>query len=1035
MAKKNRKPSNAKSIRQKSATPKNSSSVHINFHKKLSLVIPCYNETDRIQYLTKALKTFDSKWYNTYEVVIVDDGSTDGTSQKVKDALDGSLSNAAVNIISLDNNVGKGGALQTGVEAATGDFILTLDADMAAQPTILKNWLQRLPNNVFREDQILIGSREHKDSQVQAKSNRKTLGRAFNVLTQLTTSLNFKDTQCGFKLYPAKIAKSLFANLQSKGWSHDVEILYKAQLQGIDIQSMPVKWQHIEGEKINVGSDGMKMAFQTILISWRERFNWFFVSPFKGTTLGNEPAIYRFLFAFLILSLLVLMPVLSADYGISGDEYVQKLYGELIVEHFNSDGEYKLPDDFPEAKYRKNNAMNMVPNLWLYGGGFDYFAAKINDWFPAYDDYEVRHFLNALTGLMLIFLTGLMAKELTNSWRMGFIAALLVAISPRIFGHSFMNPKDIPFAAAYMLAMVNSIRIIKQLPNPGLKPMLFTSIGIALAISIRIGGLILVGLLGLFVIIAFLWKTDLRKQLLNFGVVLPLIVKLFAVVILGYLGGLMFWPYGLDSIISNPLTALSEMTNFSTGIQMLFEGQHYWSDNLPWYYIPKWQMMAAPLVILVGLILAIALFFKAKTKENSLLLFLTLFAGVFPIAYALAQNSAVYDGMRQFIFVYPIFVVIAAFGWSSLAGAFNNKMVEIGSMAVLAVLVALPVSWMVKNHPYQYVYINEAFGGVKNAATQYETDYWMISAKNLADWCIENIPEVKTDEDVLIALSDNTQALRHYFKKYTDDKKLRVTWVKYDRREERDDWDYIISFHRFKNEGLIESGAWPLAEVIHEEKVDGVTIGAVSKRIDNFAKAGKDAEKTGDFPTAIENYKKAIKANPKNEQAHIGLINAYMRSQNYSEMKKAVDEALKITDSHVTIVSNLGLYYLQTGDNANAIKTFEEVIDLNFKSTPAYYYLALAYNNNQEGLKAINALEQFAINSGNIPQAYQMAIQLTANSKYQQLYFQAKQAYFSGNFQQAYQLVQQSIQQGNNYQPAIDFKQDLDDAIAKNNQQ
>ncbi|MGB1121519.1 MAG: tetratricopeptide repeat protein, partial [Saprospiraceae bacterium] len=130
-----------------------------------------------------------------------------------------------------------------------------------------------------------------------------------------------------------------------------------------------------------------------------------------------------------------------------------------------------------------------------------------------------------------------------------------------------------------------------------------------------------------------------------------------------------------------------------------------------------------------------------------------------------------------------------------------------------------------------------------------------------------------------------------------------------------------------------------------------------------------------------------------------------------------------------------GLYYLQTGDNANAIKTFEEVIDLNFKSTPAYYYLALAYNNNQEGLKAINALEQFAINSGNIPQAYQMAIQLTANSKYQQLYFQAKQAYFSGNFQQAYQLVQQSIQQGNNYQPAIDFKQDLDDAIAKNNQQ
>lgn len=1030
MAKRNRKP-NKQQSKPKSSTSRSSS--NITFNQKLSLVIPCYNEADRIPHLANALKTFDSKWYNDYEVIIVDDGSSDGTAEKVENAIAESLSRATVSIIKLEQNVGKGGALKAGVQAATGDFVLTLDADMAAQPTLLKNWLLRLPNHQFDKEQILIGSREHKDSQVQAKSNRKTLGRVFNILTQLTTSLNFKDTQCGFKLYPAHIAKSLFGNLQTNGWSHDVEILYKAQLQGIDIQSMPVKWQHIDGEKINVGSDGMKMALQTILISWRERFNWFFVAPFKKSSLHSEPPIYRFLFALLMVFLLALMPMLSSDYGISGDEYAQKVYGELIVEHFNSDGEYKLPDNHPN--YRNQNAMNMQPNLWLYGGGFDYLAAKVNDWFPAYDDYDVRHLLNALTGFILIFLTGLMAKEVTNSWRMGFLAALLLAVSPRIFGHSFMNPKDIPFAAAYMLAMVNSIRIVKQLPNPGLKPMMFASLGIALAISIRIGGLILVGLLGLFVIIAYLWKGNLRGQLLNFNATLPLLVKLFAVVILGYLGGLMFWPYGLDSIIANPLTALREMTNFSTAIQMLFEGNHYWSDNLPWYYIPKWQLMAAPLATLVGLALAIALFIKTKTKENSLLLFLTLFAGVFPVAYALLQDSAVYDGMRQFIFVYPIFVVLAAFGWSSLADVFKNRMVEIVSMVTLAALVALPVSWMIKNHPYQYVYINEAFGGVKNAKTQYETDYWMISAKNLVEWFVENVPEAQTEEDILIALSDNTQALKHYLKPYTDAKKLRATWVKYDRREERDDWDYMISFHRFKNEGLIESGAWPLSEVIYEEKVDGVTIGSISKRTDNFAKAGKDAEKTGNFLTAIDNYKKAITANPKNEQAHIGLIGAYMRTQNYPEMKKALDEALKITDSHVTILSNLGLYYLQTGDNQNAIKTFEEVIDLNFKSTPAYYYLALAYNANKEGLKAVNALEQFAVNSGNIPQAYQLAIQLTANSKHQQLYFQAKQAYFSNNFQQAYTLVQQSIQAGNNYQPAIDFKQALDDAIAKSQAQ
>ena len=1026
MAKKNRKSGTNK--KQKKSTPKQQG-ANIKFTRKLSLVIPCYNEADRIKYLANALKSFDDKWYNAYEVVVVDDGSTDGTAEKVEAAINNLSKAETVNIIRLEKNVGKGGALQAGVEAATGDFILTLDADMAAQPMNLKTWLQILPNHQFSDNQILIASREHKDSKVDAKNNRKTLGRVFNILTQLTTSLNFKDTQCGFKLYPASIAKSLFADLRSKGWSHDVELLYKAQLNGIDIQSMPVRWQHIDGEKINVGSDGMKMALQTIMISWREKFNHFFVSPFKGKTTDGEHPIYRFLFALLIIGLLILMPVLSPDYGISGDEYAQKVYGELIVEHFDSDGTYKLPDDHP--RYAGQNAMDMQPNLWLYGGGFDYFAAKVNRWFPSYDDYDVRHFLNALTGLMLIFLTGLMAKELTNSWRMGFLAALLVAISPRIFGHSFMNPKDIPFAAAYMLAMVNSIRIVKQLPNPGLKPMFYTTLGIALAISIRIGGLILVGLLGLFVIIAFLWKKELRSQLFNFRLILPLIAKLFAVVILGYLGGLLFWPYGLDSIIANPMTALSEMTNFSTAIQMLFEGEHLWSDGLPLHYIPKWQMMAAPLVVLIGIGLAVVLYFKSRNKEIDLLMFLTLFAGIFPIAYALIQDSAVYDGMRQFIFVYPIFVVIAAFGWSSLASLSNNRFVEIGSMVGLAILVALPVSWMVKNHPYQYVYINEAFGGVKNAKTQYETDYWMISAKNLAEWFVENIPEAKNDEDVLIALSDNTQALKHYFTKYAGDK-VRATWVKYDRREERDDWDYLISFHRFKNEGLIESGAWPLAEVIYEEKVDGVTIGSISKRTDNFAKAGKDAEKKGDFATAIENYKKAIEKNPKNEQAHIGLMGAYMRTQNYPEMKKAVDAALKVSDSHITILSNLGLYYLQTVDNDKAITEFEKVLDLNFKSTPAYYYLALAHNKKGQNAQAISALEQYAINNGNIPQGYQLAIQLTANAKYQQLYFQSKQAYLiNKNFQQAYQFAQQSIQLGNNYAPAVEFKEQLDEALAK----
>ncbi|MEN0045569.1 MAG: dolichyl-phosphate beta-glucosyltransferase [Bacteroidota bacterium] len=238
----------------------------------ISLVIPCYNESNRLSYLEAGLREFRDQWQYSYEVIIVDDGSKDDTAQLLQEKfLPLSDNKVEYKIIPLSQNQGKGGALQAGVRAAKGAFVLTLDADMAARPTELNKWLKQLPLTQFSPKEILIGSRNHPESQIDARQDRKFAGQVFNTLVRIVTPIKNSDTQCGFKLYPTPIAQLLFQDLQIKGWAHDIELLYKANYLKIPVKSMPLQWQHIDDEKIDVLADGVKMAWETVKLSFRFR--------------------------------------------------------------------------------------------------------------------------------------------------------------------------------------------------------------------------------------------------------------------------------------------------------------------------------------------------------------------------------------------------------------------------------------------------------------------------------------------------------------------------------------------------------------------------------------------------------------------------------------------------------------------------------------------------------------------------------------------------------------------------------------------
>jgi len=243
---------------------------------KVSLIIPCYNESVRIHLLINALTEFTEKWVGDYQIIIVDDGSTDNTYAIIEksDLLNNLNVRDKFQLIKHPVNKGKGTALQTAIQYAQGTHLLTMDADISYHPLELIKWLKLLKGH-FDDSEILLGSRLHKDSviineDIPHKSIfglRKYIGLTFNLFVRLFTFLNVSDTQSGFKLYPTHLAQELFRDLKVKGWAHDVEILLKAHLLGVTIKAMPVTCYNREGSKINIIRDSIKMFLQTLYIS------------------------------------------------------------------------------------------------------------------------------------------------------------------------------------------------------------------------------------------------------------------------------------------------------------------------------------------------------------------------------------------------------------------------------------------------------------------------------------------------------------------------------------------------------------------------------------------------------------------------------------------------------------------------------------------------------------------------------------------------------------------------------------------------
>jgi dolichyl-phosphate beta-glucosyltransferase len=212
---------------------------------QLSVVVPAYNEEVRLLPTLERLHEYYEGQDYSYEVIVVSDGSTDGTNAIVEKFAE---AHPKFRLLAYTPNRGKGYAVRTGMLAAAGELILFCDADMATPQEETSKLLKHIENGA----DIAIGSRPLKESKLEKHQPwaREMLGRASNKLIQLLAVRGIKDTQCGFKIFTRKATEDIFSRCKLDGFSFDFEALMIGRDLGYRIDEVPIRWFHQEGSKV-----------------------------------------------------------------------------------------------------------------------------------------------------------------------------------------------------------------------------------------------------------------------------------------------------------------------------------------------------------------------------------------------------------------------------------------------------------------------------------------------------------------------------------------------------------------------------------------------------------------------------------------------------------------------------------------------------------------------------------------------------------------------------------------------------------------
>ena len=704
---------------------------------------------------------------------------------------------------------------------------------------------------------------------------------------------------------------------------------------------------------------------------------------------ANAAVFWSRAFGVLLWVYFVVIVATFFDYGITSDEPGHVAYGEAIINWY--------------ASGFQDQAVFESKNTWLYGGLFDFGVAMVSRVLPL-DTYEARHFCNAMVGLLGV-VAAYQLGALLGGPRAGFLAALFLVLMPRYYGHAFNNPKDIPVAVTYLWGVYYVIRCVMAYPVLSRALMIKTGVTIGAALAIRVGGLLLVFYLGVFLVLAW-WR--LRDR--TWSSFLLLGKWLFVMGAIAYGVTFLFWPYLQVHPITGFWDAIKMFGAFPEIHFTFFEGIYIGSNEIPWYYAPKWLLLTLPEYILVGVFLAVGLVLVKRCFKMPYLILLV--SAFFPVIYAVVKQMPLYDGIRHLLFVMPPLAVVVALGVNYLLQ--SQREIAWITLFGVCVCVLFGLRNLIVLHPNQYVYFNHVFaGGVAKASLRYDTDYWENSYQQGVDWVAAQ-PAV------------GKRRIRTHYEhvRFMLDPNL-FEWVHLS-----EDADYYLAITRYDRHKLIPG------EILHTVEADGAPLLCVIRPDTSYAsdpfffdapykyayfgefyeglgdvrRAKKAYEmaiemrvdtlvtphrmwgyyralgllhlNTGEMDQAKEVMRQALQFDPRQAEAWYLLAQILTASGDYGSAQEAIQEALALDplrDTYVTAYINIGVGLQLKGDHQKALSIYEWALAKNPNQAEVLINAGIACFALLNYQEAITFFEKAAVISPKNIEIYLGLIQAYAN--------------------------------------------------------
>jgi dolichyl-phosphate-mannose-protein mannosyltransferase len=437
--------------------------------------------------------------------------------------------------------------------------------------------------------------------------------------------------------------------------------------------------------------------------------------------------------AIIVLSAVALIAGLTfRDYGLGWDDYTHAEYADLLLRMYGSG-------------FKDTGALSFA-NLYMYGGGFDMAAALLHKVIPL-ELFETRRLLGAVVGVIGLAVTWRLGRRVGGPLA-GLAALLLLALCPTFYGHMFMNPKDAPFAVAMVILLMGLVRLAEEYPAPSPRTSLIVGFGAGLSLGCRVLG----GLALIYAAVGFLplLLDEVRKQGLREAArrFVHVAYVLLPALIFGYLVMGLIWPWSIMEP-GHPLEAVTYFSHFfEKPWKEMFDGALVSVPDMPWSYLPTLFALQLPEVLLGLLVAAVVMSLMSLSRADvaarrkTVLLMLTL-AATLPLVVAMVKRPALYNGIRHFIFVIPPMTVLAGLAFARTMEWLGEKRRswQPAALAVFTFGLLLPLSEMIRLHPYQYTHFNHIAGTVRAADDLFMLDYWGLALKQASDGLREQLIE------------------------------------------------------------------------------------------------------------------------------------------------------------------------------------------------------------------------------------------------------------------------------------------------------